>query len=291
MARPELDPTSVPPPFVVDPTSAHTHSLILLHGVGSNGEKFGRELLDTGATSDGLTLTQFLPNARFIFPTSRRHRSTAFGRSVLTQWFDIARLSDSSHRKELQLQGLAESARDILELLRPEQEMSKIPRANIVLGGLSQGCATSLSVLLCLDYCIGGFVGISGFLPFRDDIDEAVEEAVVDEDDPFSGGDDGEHQDPAKPDRESTAQSTPIFLGHGSADEKVPCSLGEAMAATLEKADYKVELKVCHGLGHWYKMPDEIDDIVEFLRSVVGWKVLSGDREIDSDYKGPSSTI
>lgn len=308
MARPGLDPTSVPPPFVVDPTSTHTHSLILLHGLGSNGEKFGRELLETGATSDGSTLTQLLPNARFIFPTSRRRRSTAFGRSVLTQWFDIARLADPSHRKELQLQGLAESARDILELLRQEQEMSKIPPSNIVLGGLSQGCATSLSVLLSLDYRIGGFVGISGFLPFRDDLDEAVEEAVVDEDDPFSGDGDREHQDPAvkaviferdllclppleKPDRESTAHSTPIFLGHGSADEKVPCSLGEAMAATLEKADYKVELKVYHGLGHWYKIPDEIDDIVQFLDSVVGWKVLSRDRKIDCHYKSPSSTI
>ncbi len=263
------------------------HSLILLHGLGSNGENFGKELLESGVTSDGSTLTQLLPGARFIFPTSRRRRSTAFSRSMLTQWFDIARLPDPSYRKELQLQGLAESALDILELLRQEQETRRIPPSNIVLGGLSQGCAMSLSVLLSLDYCIGGFVGISGYLPFQDDFDEAVEAAVVDEDDPFSRSVNRGYEDPAvqatifakdllglplleKPGRESTAHSTPIFLGHGSADEKVPCSLGEAMATTLEKADYKVELKVYHGLGHWYKIPDEIDDIVEFLRLVVG---------------------
>ncbi len=95
-----------------------------------------------------------------------------------------------------------------------------------------------------------------------------------------------------KPGRESTAYSTPIFLGHGSADEKVPCSLGEATAAILEKADYKVELKVYHGLGHWYKIPDEIDDIVEFLALVVGWKVLlSGNCETDDGHKSLSTTV
>ncbi|RYP79238.1 hypothetical protein DL769_003061 [Monosporascus sp. CRB-8-3] len=285
------------------------YSLILLHGLGSNGEKFGRELLETGITSDGLTLKQLLPNAKFIFPTSRRRRSSAFGRSVLTQWFDIACLPDPSHRKELQLQGLAESARDILELLRQEQETSNIPPSNIVLGGLSQGCAMSLSILLCLDHCVGGFIGISGYLPFREDIDQAVEEVVDDDDDPFFGGGEGEQQDPAvraavferdllclppveKPCAESTAHRTPIFLGHGSDDEKVPCLLGESMARTLVKADYKVELKVYHGLGHWYRIPDEIDDIVEFLRSVVGWKVLSsGNCETDSDEKTTPTAV
>lgn len=280
-----------PPPFVVEPTSAHTHSLILLHGLGSNGEKFGREFLETGRTSGGLTLAQFLPSGRFIFPTSRRRRSTAFGRSMLTQWFDIAHLQDPSHRKELQLQGLGESAREILDILRHEHEINNIAAGNILLGGLSQGCAMSLSVLLCLDYRIGGFVGMSGYLPFRQDIDEAIDEVLFDEDDPFSSGFNTQDQyGPATrasiferdllglppvgdPGCNKTAHLTPVFLGHGSADDKVPCSLGEDMAGTMERASYKVEWKCYQGQGHWYKIPDEIDDIMGFLRSVVGWKM------------------
>ncbi|KAM0323032.1 hypothetical protein ACHAQA_009131 [Verticillium albo-atrum] len=280
-----------PPPFVVEPTSAHTHSVIFLHGLGSNGEKFGRELLDTGRTSSGLTLPQLLPGARFIFPTSRRRRSTAFGRSMLTQWFDIACLHDPAHRKELQLQGLAESAREVLELLEQEQELGQIARENIILGGLSQGCATSLSSLLCLNYRIGGFIGMSGYLPFQKDIREAVDGASNDDDNPFSDEEDVPAPSgptvkaavferdlldlpPADhPSLDNTAYSTPIFLGHGSADPKVPVSLGEDMAGTMKAAGYNVRWKSYQDLGHWYKIPDEIDDIVKFLRSEVGWQV------------------
>ncbi len=91
MAQRGPDPSSAPQPFVVHPASRHTHSLVLLHGLGSNGEKFDWEPLETGATLDGSTLTQLLSGARFVFPTTRRRRSTAVGRSMLTQWFDMAR--------------------------------------------------------------------------------------------------------------------------------------------------------------------------------------------------------
>ena len=57
--------------------------IILLHGLSSNGEKFGRELLETGKTSAGKTLVDLLPSARFIFPTAKWRRSSAFGRKKL----------------------------------------------------------------------------------------------------------------------------------------------------------------------------------------------------------------
>ncbi|OIW23854.1 phospholipase/carboxylesterase [Coniochaeta ligniaria NRRL 30616] len=288
--------TSQPPaPFIVEPSGAHTHSLIFLHGFGSNGETFGRVLLDSGMTSKGLRLPQLLPGARFIFPTSRRRRSTAFSRSMLTMWFDKARMDDPSYRKDLQLQGLEESAREILDLIRHERDAKGIAPKNIILGGLSQGCAMSLSIMLCLDYHIGGFVGMSGYLPFREDIDEALAGAPIgdDDDNPFADdGEDAKRHDPAVkasiferdllglpgvevPEIVQTAHGTPVFLGHSNNDDKVPCSLGEAMRRTVERAGYEVEWKCYQGLGHWYKIPDEIDDVVEFIRNKVGWEVAS----------------
>ncbi|KIH87818.1 phospholipase/carboxylesterase [Sporothrix brasiliensis 5110] len=278
MAHQEATSLAPPPPFVVEATSTHTHSIVLLHGLGSNGEKFGRELLQTGITSDGANLAQLLPNLKFIFPTSRRRRSSAFRRSVLTQWFDIARLPDPAYRKELQLKGLAESAQDLLQILQQEQETAHILPGHIILGGISQG--------------IGGFVGMSGYLPFQADLDEAVtcDRGDGTQEDIFFMKDDddndGDIQDPAVKaiaferdllglapagtlSRDCTACRTPIFLGHGSDDEKVPCSLGTAMADTVAKADYNVEFKMYEGLGHWYKIPDEIDDIANFLRRVL----------------------
>lgn len=79
------EPTSPGEPvYLVEPRAAHTHTLILLHGLGSNGEKFGKELLETGVTSSGLTLPQLLPGARFAFPTAKWRRSSAFSRAVIT---------------------------------------------------------------------------------------------------------------------------------------------------------------------------------------------------------------
>ena len=234
--------------FIVEPTSAHTHSLILLHGLSSNGEKFGTEFLETGRTSTGKTLPQLLPGARWIFPTARRRRSTAFGRSMLTQWYDVARLPDPEYRRETQLGGLAESTLAVRELL--SQELSKVPPENIIIGGLSQGCAMALIVLLGLKHRLGGFVGMSGYLPFRSEIEDAVsEKEEVDEDDPFAASeeDDGSDAEPHSPEvkalsfvrdlvglepvsyltREATASLTPVFLGHGELDEKRPVEQGK----------------------------------------------------------------
>lgn len=280
-----------PAPFVVEPTAPHTRTFILLHGLGSNGEKFGKELLDTGKTSSGLTLPQLFPGAKFIFPTAKRRRSTAFGRSMLNMWFDPIHYQDPPLPKELQVPGLADSATDLLELIQREAETNQLGPENIVLGGLSQGCAMSLSLLLCLDHPIGGFIGMSGYLPFREDIDEAMEDPPDDEDNPFSCDEAGHDKlDPVtrasvferdllelppveNPEAKKTAQATPIFLGHGAVDEKVPCFRGEAMSRTVQAAGYKTRWKRYEGLWHWYKIPDEIDDIVEFLRGDVGWQV------------------
>jgi predicted esterase len=73
--------------------------------------------------------------------------------------------------------------------------------------------------------------------------------------------------------RKETALSTPIFMGHGDADEKKPYVLGEAVARTMRAAGYSVDWKLYQGLGHWYKIPDEIDDIVNFIREKVRWEM------------------
>ncbi|KAI1091599.1 alpha/beta-hydrolase [Rostrohypoxylon terebratum] len=278
--------------YIVEPSTAHTHTIILLHGLSSNGEKFGKELLETGITSRNRTLAQSLPGTRFVFPTARRRRSTAFNRAVLTQWYDIARLPDPEYRKQTQLKGLAESAAELETLIR--EETAKVSPKNVIFGGLSQGCGMSLSMLLALEYPLGGFIGMCGYLPFRSDINEAIADDDIkeDEDNPFAADDKDQASpiDPAVkaliferdllclspvagPKRENTAQSTPVFLGHGDLDEKKPHEFGEGAAQTLQVAGYEVVWKLYHGLGHWYKIPDEIDDIVEFIQTKVGWDI------------------
>ncbi|KAI1809403.1 Alpha/Beta hydrolase protein [Poronia punctata] len=231
----------------------------------------------------------------FIFPTAKRRRSSAFGRKKLTRWFDIARLQDPSYRNQTQLQGLAESAVEIRELLRQEIELKGVSPMNIILGGTSQGSAMSLCVLLSLEYSPGGYFGMCAYLPFQQEIENAINRDEVisdDEDNPFGPSDeDDQPEDPALVafnfERDmlcidtphgvhyGTASSTPIFLGHGDADEKKPYKLGQETARTMRAAAYNVDWKLYPGLGHWYKIPEEIDDIVESIRYRVGWEMAA----------------
>ncbi|KAK7214175.1 hypothetical protein V2G26_021353 [Clonostachys chloroleuca] len=229
-------------PYIVEPLSAHTHSLIVLHGLGSNGKEFGSELLKTGLSSDGHSLPQLLPGARFIFPTAKRRRSSAFSRSKLTQWFDIASLDDPSYRQYTQLEGLEESLHEVLELLSVEEILNDGPENN----------------------------------PFGDE-------------DPFDvpDGRKSKEQEPIHKavdfirdllggDRQAllrNALATPVFLGHGMVDEKIVPDLGEKACNTLRKIGFKVSWRTYQDLGHWYKIPEEIDDILAFMRTEMKWPV------------------
>ncbi|WZH49712.1 Alpha/Beta hydrolase protein [Fusarium acuminatum] len=269
-----MDKTSHPnqgiPPFIIEPSEPHTHSVIFLHGLGSNGEKFGRELIETGICSDGKSLPGLLPGTRFIFPTSKRH---------------------PYYRSQTQYQGLEQSSREILQLIHEERH--KVSEKNIILGGISQGCAMSLMCLLALDFPIGGFIGMSGWLPFAGDIRQIAEENTEqhvsgDDDDPFEIFDDeSDPQDAgakvhdfvkellalASPERSKAlgTLSTPVSLGHGEADEKVVPALGEQACRVLRSTGFEVEWKAYEGQGHWYKIPDQIDDIAKFINERVGW--------------------
>lgn len=67
------------------------------------------------------------------------------------------------------------------------------------------------------------------------------------------------------------ATSTPVFMGHGDSDDKANVFLGNAAQKTMRRLGFDVEWRAYPGLGHWYKIPDEIDDIVAFIVGKCGW--------------------
>lgn len=202
---------------------------------------------------------------------------------MINQWFDIASVEDLSYRRDTQVQGLAESAEYVRSIIA--RELETIPKEKIVLGGLSQGCAMSLTILLSLEFPIGGYFGMSGRLPFREDIEDVVA-PVEEEDDPFADDEaDGEALEPqlmavslvrdilsvdtVTLSSELTSLTTPVLLCHGEEDEKVKCKLGKEAAECLSSLGMQVTWKCYPGLGHSYKIPDEIDDIFEFLEGIL----------------------
>ncbi|RDA96191.1 hypothetical protein CP533_1617 [Ophiocordyceps camponoti-saundersi (nom. inval.)] len=188
--------------YVVNPTAEHTHTVILLHDVGSNGSMFGQDLLRLGRTSSGKTLDWLFPGVRFVFPTALRRACNALDQLRVSMWFNMARLNDPCFRQDLQRDGMTSSSRQIINLIRGE--MRRIPADKIIIGGLGQGAAMSLVVLLALSFRLGGVIGMSGYLPFwfelqmltsEDSSDEEGEEDDEDEDDDDDDEDDDDDDD------------------------------------------------------------------------------------------------
>ncbi|KAK2813998.1 hypothetical protein FQN50_000402 [Emmonsiellopsis sp. PD_5] len=316
--------SSYPDPLVVLPLRPpHTHTLILLHGLGSDGSPFGTKLLES------TDLPARLPTVKFVFPTASKRRSTMLKKMRIKQWFDVYSLEDPGLRAELQIDGLCETGASLRQLIEKESEIlasggqGQEGYGKIIFGGLSQGCAASIFTLLGGGFGggadadgtsvkLGGFVGMSGWLPFEQQLRGLARDSDDDDDDddnPFAQS--SELADNAagsvKQDKDiqvinhvrdifdlpmlSTSSlssspkkgpamnlnhlQTPCFIGHGSVDEKISPRLGEGMADFLSSVlRMEVMWRAYEGLGHWYSVPDEIEDIVKFLKEKVGVPVV-----------------
>ena len=159
--------------MVVDPLRLpHKITIILLHGRGANASLFGPPLLSKKLPSSNRTFRQALPHAKFIFPDAPESRAVSSNGILGTQWFELSSpLTEPTPQsvEELMCKGLKETCIMLHHLLRREIEV--IGAQNVVLGGLSQGCAASLiAALLWQGDPLGAIVGMCGWLPLADTI-------------------------------------------------------------------------------------------------------------------------
>ncbi|KAJ6031553.1 Phospholipase/carboxylesterase/thioesterase [Penicillium herquei] len=336
-----------PAPLVITPLSEnHTHTIIALHGRGSNAEKFGRELIASA------NLQSRLPTVKFVFPTASKRRSTVLKKIPINQWFDNYSLDDPGQRTDLQINGLCETAAFLRGLITKEADLlGEGGYGKVVLWCLSQGCAAGIFAVLggwpdaTASKPVGAFVGMSGWLPFEHHLKEILQcdgsptspdddnhESSSDEEDDLTSDEESEEGDFSEPEDEPFQQSTqsdddfdifqrgeepevplpiqavdyirdildlpalstsenqpvaatvsqlniPIFLGHGIEDPKVSVRLGEKMSRVLSTGlGMNVTWRPYEGLGHWYRVEDEIEDILKFLESRVQISLATEDR-------------
>jgi predicted esterase len=287
--------------LVVLPTSNHTHTMILLHGRGSNAERFAFDESIASKpgilkckSSSGQTLQELFPGMKFVFPTAPSRRSTARKRTAMNIWFNNSSFEDPFEREELQIDGLAENFQLISQIVRTEARSLSLRK--VFLGGLSQGCAMALHVLINFDADIhdpdprlGGFIGMSGWLPFQSSVDNFLSPDAVESGDtaenPFASDTDELHADEVDVGTRVTQffreeimgmsacdpellayRRTPVFLGHGDSDDVVELSHGHNAVSALRSLGLDTCWKVYRGQGHWYSVPDTIDDIAIFLK-------------------------
>jgi phospholipase/carboxylesterase len=179
-----------------------TASLIVLHGLGADGNDFV-------PIAESLSLDE-IGAVRCVFPHAPVRPVTINGGMAMRAWYDI-RQSDLGREEDEA--GLRESQAQIEALIARERERCG-PASRIVLMGISQGCAMTLHTGLRSTFKLAGLMGLSGYLPLIDMADSERPTANVD---------------------------TPIFLAHGTHDPVVTLERAEASRAKLAALGYAVQ--------------------------------------------------
>ncbi|KAH8592156.1 Alpha/Beta hydrolase protein [Bisporella sp. PMI_857] len=291
---------------VIEPTGPHESTVVLLHGTSQTGATFSAPFLSfefpslwSLATAGGsTTLPALFPNTRWVFPTGTKRNTTVFDGKETNAWFDIHNFSDRTQGENDQIPGLRSSILSLTSLIRDELSLlpSSLPSSpdqdarkegKLILGGFSQGCAMIATLLLSQELnslpsnrdgqedggAIAGFVGMSGWLPFRAQIQAVCSEAS------------GPHEAneaaaayvrdllslPALPDGEDGERRSgqgKVWIGHGADDVKVlPQWVGE-MVGVLRMTGKEVEVKTYEGLAHWWNA-EEMSGLAGQVRRMI----------------------
>ncbi|KAF8535906.1 Alpha/Beta hydrolase protein, partial [Trichophaea hybrida] len=256
---PTIMSSSFLPPLTIPPSGTHTHTLIFLHGRGDRASIFGPIF-----TSDLFDTASF-PSLKLIFPTPAEKFSRLYNRR-LRQWFYFSHKTPRGEYSPQLVEGLKEVVEYVGGLIDTEEKEG----VEVLLGGLSQGCAVAVMAMLAGGRKVKGVVGMSGWMPFVGELGEGLEgvrrlREVL-------------GMPPLGEEEVRGVLETPVWLGHGDADEVVEYEVGREMCVALEKLGMTVRWKRYSGLRHWYQTPEEIEDVVKFWAEMCG--LLAGERRI-----------
>ncbi|KAI1258732.1 phospholipase/carboxylesterase family protein [Xylariaceae sp. FL1019] len=236
----------------------HTHTVIFLHGRGSNAREFSEELWENHDRR-GDSLQHIFPSVRWVFPQADESYLERF-QEYHSQWFDIWGYDNPDERRELQLPGLKEVTPKLIRLI--QAEASVVGLQNVVLAGISQGCTTALHALLNYPIPADGvegqrlcaFIGLSSWMSLGSgSVKETRELLALD----------GSTAGPS----DVIFRNTPTFISHNTDDQTVPVDQGKRLRDILTEYGMDVTWREYPTGGHWINMPQCIDDVVAFLKS------------------------
>lgn len=255
---------------IIEPAARHTNTCILLHGRGSNGLEFAQELSES-CLPNTPAFADRLPGWRLVFPSSQELWSETFQESI-PAWFEAHSLTDVTEKQELQLGGIKDSVEYISNTIKQELELLNGETSKLFLFGISQGGAVGIWTLLCeaKTRSLGGFAATCTWLPLATNIQRLIKQETIgtDQGDSFTIDMMGSCLNPS-------SLSTPIFLSHGIDDAFVDVELGRQARDVLKTAAFNIRWDEYSGAeleGHWLKVPEQVDNIVDFFLSQVAQK-------------------
>jgi predicted esterase len=221
-------------PLIVPALKRHTATVIVAHGLGDSGA--GWLFL-----AENWRRRSKFEEVQFVFPNAANIPITLNMGMRMPGWYDIKSLSTLSDREEDE-QGIIKS-RDYFHSLVDQEIEKGIPANRIVIGGFSQGGAISLLSGVTYKEQLGGIFGLSCYLLLQKKIKDMI---------PTS----------------NPNQNTPIFMGHGDADQVVAHKWGKMSADELMKHGFKVDFRTYKNLVHSAD-DDEIDHLESYLNQQI----------------------
>lgn len=214
-------------------------------------------------------------------------------RTELRGWFFPDDIKDLWRGLEDNLGDMRESIDYVHGLVREEAEV--VGWGNVVLGGMSLGCATGLLALLTLDLGeegtapLGGFVGICGWLPFEKGLRRVLageNKALLELSSaatPFACPNNPSAANvlsainslrtclslPALSALPAKLLATPVHIQHGLADDVILPRESMHAADVLGALGMEVEVKTYEGLGHFWGTGEGVEDIISWVKRVV----------------------
>jgi predicted esterase len=215
--------------IVIQPTDKHSASVIFLHGLGDNAQNQQNICQPLAAK---------YPHVKFIIPQAPTISVSMNWGWRMPAWYNIkGNARDITNLKE-DKQGLLSSVGQIKKIIQ-EEINSGISPQKIMVVGHSQGASVALTVGLTSDYRLAGIIGLSAFLPCRNEI---FNWAKVE------------------------SKAIPFFLYHNYYDDVVPADIGSQSADLLKGKGYQVEFEgECSG-GHFFQS----EELQEILTKKIG---------------------
>ena len=213
-------------PFVdVKPAAQADAAVVWLHGLGDSGDGFAPIVPELRLPkSSGI---------RFLFPHAPVRPITINGGMQMRGWYDIKTWDLNDRADET---GVRESAAAVTALLDKLIEQG-IPANRILLAGFSQGGVIALHLLPRLPYKLAGVMALSTYMAVPGKLKEEMTGAN---------------------------KNTAVLVNHGTHDEVVPYSAGQAAFNALKFAGFTVNWAE-YRMGHSV-CPQQIADISRFIQ-------------------------
>ncbi len=214
------------PPLEVETATNPEYAVIWLHGLGADGSDFVPVVRELGLAG--------APAVRFIFPHAPYMPVTCNGGYVMRAWYDIISLDSTSRR--IDAAGIVAS-RDTVRHLIEREKSRGIPVDRIFLAGFSQGGAVAYTTALSHPEKLAGLIALSTYIPSPALLADELADAN---------------------------RAIPIFAAHGTADDVVAPTLGQAARDWLIERGYPID-------WHEYPMPHSV--CLEEIWAIGQWLV------------------